>query len=373
MKPIKVLHLTLSFAPGGRREAIANLCGGLAALGVDNHLCCLDDFGCKPTEMDCFAGALELHRRRLFDWQALRKLRQYCDSRHIDIVHTHDAASEAAGLLSLRLRHPPLLMTFHRTRNFESATPRARLRNALAGLRVSAVITASEERRQRYLSDNHIRKSKVLCIPLGVNLDRFKPAADLRRDRRAQLGIADDTVLVGSVGHFGAEKGIDLAIDAFQEFCRRNPHLPCKLVILGTGSQDREDAVRSHVSAEFAERIHFAGFQHSLERWFPAFDALLHGARSEAFGLVIAEAMACGVPVVATKVGGIPELIEDGRTGMLAEPEPAALADALQSALTTPGWLANASVAAADHARERFDAGLYAHRYFELYQRLLAG
>jgi len=370
---MNVLHVTLSFDHGGRREAIAELCRGLIPFGVSNRLCCLENFDSNAAERaGCFVDSIELRRRNLMDWPVLRRLRRYCIENAIDVMHAHDAASQAACVLAMPRRGPPILMTFHRTRNFESARTRDRLRNALAGLRVAAIVTASEERRRHYLEHNHMRETKVQCIPLGIDLQRFRPDPSRRLAKRSQLGIANGTLLIGAVGHFAAEKGIDLAIDAFQLFRDRHPESDARLVVLGTGGDQHERFVRSHVSPRYADSIDFAGFQLAPEQWFPSFDLLLHGARSEAFGLVLAEAMACGVPIVAARVGGIPEVVEDGECALLADvPSAGALANALTRALTTPGWRESASASALARAHALFGRERYARQYFDLYTSLV--
>ena len=371
---MNVLHVTLSFDHGGRREAIAELCRGLVSHGVTNRLCCLENFDSSEAERAaCFADSIELRRRGLWDWPVLRRLRAYCLANAIDVVHAHDAASQAACVLALPRNSPPILMTFHRTRNFESARPRDRLRNALAGLRVAAVVTASEERRRHYLENNRVRTLKVQCIPLGINLQRFRPDPERRAAKRKELGVDDNTLLIGTVGHFAPEKGVDVAINAFQIFRARHPEIHARLIVLGTGSEPRERYLRARAAERYAESIDFVGFQLAPERWFPAFDLLLHGARDEAFGLVLAEAMASGVPIVAARVGGIPEVVEDGSSGMLASaPVADKLADALERAVCSPGWREEASASARERASSQFGSERYAHRYFELYSQLLA-
>lgn len=369
--PMNVLHLTLSFSDGGRREAIAALAEGLRELGVRSHLGCLDAFGSSAGERAVFDGGFCLDRKGVFDLGALRRLAAYVREHAIDVVHAHDGASEAMAALALPFGGPALMMTFHRSRSIETARFRDRLRNALVGLRVGAVVTASQERRQHYIDHNYYNPSRVSCIPLGIDLARFRPDATARAHARRVAGVGENTLLVGAVGHFGAEKGIDLAIGAFQAFLRRNPDRDARMAILGRGDQDREDYLRSLVAPEFADRIAFLGFLAETESWFPGFDVLLHGARSEAFGLVLAEAQACGVPVAATRVGGIPEVVVDGVTGRLA-PEPAvdALVDALEDVVGDETRRLALCRQAVEHARRQFSLRRYAQDYLQTYLRL---
>src|SRR5690606_38079465 len=220
---MRVLHLTLSYSNGGRREAIAALANGLRELDVGSHLGCLDEFGCEPAERASFDGSFCLERRSLFDPVARRRLASYCREQRIDVVHAHDAASQAMAALAVPWGPPAQLMTFHRTRGIETARFRDRLRNALVGLRVGAVVTASRERRQHYVDHNYFCANKVSCVPLGIDLGRFRPDPAMRARTRQLAGAGEGTLLVGTVGHFGHEKGVDLAISAFQEFLRRNP------------------------------------------------------------------------------------------------------------------------------------------------------
>src|SRR3546814_10102225 len=131
-------------------------------------------------------------------------------------------------------------------------------------------------------------RSKGSCIPSGIGRDRFRPDPAMRERTRRLAGAEEGTLLLGTVGHFGADKGVDLAIGAFQAFLRRNPGRDARLLVLGRGDPAQESEMRSLVAPEFAARIGFVGFQTDPERWFPGFDVLLHGARREAFGLVLA-------------------------------------------------------------------------------------
>ncbi|HET6631091.1 MAG TPA: glycosyltransferase family 4 protein [Rhodanobacteraceae bacterium] len=369
---MNVLHVTLSFSRGGRRQAITSLCHGLATRGVTSSLCCLDDYGCEPGEReDVFADSINLHRHRLFDVVALHRLRRYCSTHRIDLLHTHDAASQATCALAMPFGRTPLMMSYHRSLDFEEASLSDRVRNQLAGLRTRAIVTASQARRQHYVTRNRVAPGKVLCVPLGVDLVRFHAAPVRHAQLRAELGVDEDTCIIGAAGHYGREKGLDIVIDAFQRLCRAQPQARLALVVLGQGTPVQERNLRAGISAEFASRIHLVGFQAEPQRWFQGFDLFVHGAREEAFGLVLAEAMACGAAVVAPAIGGIPDVVVDNECGCLVPtPDAQAISDALAALLHDPVRRQRLVHNGMDRARRCFDQDQYASRIHELYLSL---
>lgn len=371
---MRVLHVTLSFSPGGRREAITTLCAGLAERGIENYLCCLDCLGSTTDVSESlFVDTIELRRRRLLDMAALRRLRHFCLQHGIDIIHTHDAASQTTCALAMPRQNVPLLMSFHRSRNFESARLRDRWRNAMVGLRTSAIVTASTERRQHYRSQNQVPKHKVLLVPFGINLDQFHPDATQRDALHSRLEVPSDNLLVGVIGHFGTEKGVDIAIEAFQNMCRAHPLIKAHLVVLGTGSPERAEFLAGLIDPDLAARIHLVGFQAHPQDWTCGFDVLLHGARIEAFGLVLIEAMACGVPVVAPAVGGISDIVLDRECGRLvAKPDAELLAAALAELLENADQRTRMAHGALRRARQEYDQQRYVQRFENLYLGLLA-
>jgi glycosyltransferase involved in cell wall biosynthesis len=373
---MRVLHLTLSFAPGGRRRAITTLVEHLRPLGCSADLGCLDQLGCAEGELaDLFGSVTVLARRSVTDWKALRKLIAICDKQEVQIIHAHDASSQFTGAL-VRLWRPYLrvLMTFHRSLGHESARLRDRLRNAFATAQSGAVVTGSRERRQHYLHENYVPARKVVRIPFGIDTERYCPDPKAGMLLRHELGLPAHATVLGAVGHFGHEKGIDLVLQGFAALTRRPLPGPVALIVAGDGTPQQRAKIHALAQAIPRARVILAGFRLDIEKWFQAFDIFVHAPRLEAYGLVLAEASSTGVPVIATNVGGIPDLVREGCNGMLVPPEaPEFLADALERLILDDGLRQLLSMQARQLALAEFGAELQAQRHLRLYQDLVSG
>lgn len=374
----RILHLTISFERGGRRDAISSLSRGLRALGCASHLATLRG---DPAEMerfrDDFDGTRRLGISGLPSREQLRQLRQICRDNAIDIVHAHDAASQ---FVASRLRgvasSPHTVMTFHRSLSFESAGIRNKLRNAISLTRTDRVMTASAERRAHFISENWYPSRRVSVVPLGIDTVRFSPDPAARAAIREELGIGADTPLILSMGHYGSEKGVDQVLAAFGILSSSfgEGGASPRLAVLGTGSPERVEEIARLAGETAPERIALLGQRPDPERWLAAADLMFHLPRIEAFGLAVVQAMACGVPVVAARVGGIPELIRDGETGCLVPPEaPRTVADRALELLADRALGARIGESARRAALDNYTAAGYAERQLKVYLEVLGG
>lgn len=367
---MRILHLTLSAARGGRRDAILTLVDQLRSLGAECGIVALRN---PASEVEDVAGRADyvdglslLTRPTLTE---LHKVWQICRHRRVDLIHAHDHGSQYVAS-ALRIAAPSLrtVMTFHRTLGIETEGPRNRARNALSLPLIDRILTASNDRRKYFIDNTLVRPGKVEVIPHGIDLARFQPDADARDPARARLGIPQGTTLALAIGHFGPEKGIDQVLVAAANADAQLGNHPWRLAVLGTGAPNHGDQLRSLADQLLPGKVIFLGFIPDVVPWLQAADLLVHAPRQEAFGQVVIQAMACGLPVVALAVGGIPELIEHGQSGVLAAPgDLAELGCAIARLIHDPVERRRMGERALGRALQYYDARQYARKHLRLY------
>ncbi|MEW6752656.1 MAG: glycosyltransferase [Candidatus Latescibacterota bacterium] len=241
-----------------------------------------------------------------------------------DVVHCHWTVSGLVGYLACRPGSRPLVLTVRGSDVHLLGAGRARrLAHAWVCRRMGAVVAVSNDIGAR-LVDSGVDPHRVHVVGNGVD-GRFHPAD--RRQARASLGLPSDRFIALFVGLLVPVKGLHCLFEAL-EVCAGDGWL-CVLVGDGTLRPELERQARE---GGLADRVLFAGRRPSDEvpLWMNAADVLVLPSLSEGRPNVVLEARACGLPVVATRVGGTPELVRHGETGLLVEPEdPAALAAGL--------------------------------------------
>lgn len=300
-----------------------------------------------------------------------------------DIVHSHYWLSGWAGVLVKEAHGLPLANSFHTLgrvkdagrRRDERPSSSARLRAEEGVIALSDCVVASTPYEFDDLIDHYAASPERLCVSEpGIDHTLFTPGS--RDEARRQIGVGDEP-LVLSVGRIQAHKGIDVAVDML-------PHIPKKvaagagptnLMIVGGPSgadgPNEIDRLREQArSTGVADRVTFIPPQphDRLVHYYRAADLLVMPSRSETFGLVAAEAQASGLPVVASRVGGLPYVIGSSVSGLLInDHNPRSFAAATTAILDHPGFRSDLSNGAIDFAR-RFSWAATANRLIDLYE-----
>jgi glycosyltransferase involved in cell wall biosynthesis len=290
-----------------------------------------------------------------------------------EVVHTHTAKAGALGRLAARLAGVPVVVhTFH-GHVFRGYWGPAMSRLAVAIERFlarfsTAIVTVSETVRRELIGHRIAPADKIHVLPLGLNLDSFVSCAKRRGEFRAELGIEADVPLIGTVGRLVPIKNQQLFLRAAGRLVAAG--FNGRFVIVGGG----ELAMQLQQLARelgLADSTVFTGWRRDLDRVYADLDVLVNTALNEGTPVALIEAMAARVPVVATAVGGVPDMIESERSGYLVPSEDlVVLVEVIGRALAAPAALLDAAqdYVIENHTLERMLTGAA-----NLYGRLLEG
>lgn len=229
--------------------------------------------------------------------------------RRADVVHTHNPQPLLFSSLPARASGAALVHTKH------GVNPDNRRRLAMrrvAGRLVSAFVAVSEPTAEVARAGGECARARLHVVPNGIDLDRFRPDAEARRAVREELGIPEDAFVVGTVGRLYVEKGHEFLIRSLAPVLGDRFHL----VITGEGPE-RDNLTAQVAALAHPRSVHLTGNRRDVPRVLAALDVFTLTSKSEGLPLVIPEAMAAGLPVVATAVGGVPQVIDAGETGWL--------------------------------------------------------
>ncbi len=223
--------------------------------------------------------------------------------------------------------------------------------------RLTRVLTITERMRKLVVENVAVNPGKVSCLYYGVDAVKLRSEALTRDDIRRKWDVPAGAFVVGIVGRLEPVKGQGILLRAASRLRDRIPELALMIVGDETVGQSGELDRLKRLAAELLPgmQVVFTGYRSPPGVIVPAFDVSVLATRKETFGLVILEAQALGVPVIATDAGGVPEIIEDGDNGLLVEPEkPDALAEAIESLYRQPELRRGLANAGQRNVEERF-------------------
>jgi len=310
-----------------------------------------------------------------YDLALATRMAEVAEFYSLDLLHVHYAiphsvsALLARQMLEARGHHLPFITTLHGTDITLVGLDRSYLPITEFGINQSDGVTAiSSYLRDRTFEAFNIT-SDIEVIRNFVNCDFYTRNPQVVAEQRPRYAAANERILV----HLSNFRPVKRVTDVVEVFARIAPTVPSRLLLIGDGP-DRSAAEFLAMRLGIADRIHFLGKQENVNELLSLSDLMIMPSEMESFGLAALEAMACRVPTIATRVGGVPELIEHEVNGLLYNVgDVDAMAEGALSLLTNPARLEEMSNAARKTAQAKFCASRIIPEYEAYYERIIAG
>jgi glycosyltransferase involved in cell wall biosynthesis len=367
---LKVTHAVLSLDVGGLERMVLDLIREGKKLGQQVSVLCLERPGTLAPSVEALgARVVCAHKRPGLRLKQARDIGGVLRDLGPDVLHTHQVGALFYGGAAARCAGVPVVVHTEHGKHY-AARFRTRCLGWLAGRHAARFFCVSADIAAEVKACRVVAASKVWVVPNGIDTARFATRGDTGPLRRS-LGIPAHAPVIGTIGRLTAVKRQDLLLRAFAGMRRRVADAHLLLVGDGPLMPDLR-ALAATLGVEAC--VHFTGYQTQPEQYLQLMDLFALTSCSEGMPLVVLEAWAARVPVVASRVGGLPELIEDGRTGLLfPSGDEAALVGALYRLLTDRRVAQGLAEAGHDrvesqHTLSRMAAGYQAH-YLELLTR----
>ena len=364
----RVVHILSSFGIGGQERVAFDLAVSQLRAGCHVTALSLAPPPDGPLAGELRAAGIAVDRvarpRPGLDPMLILRLARWMRRHRIELVHTHNRMALIYGAPAARLARARVVHTKHGN-NPKGGT--RLLAGNLAARCVDAFVAVSPETAAFARKRSEVDERRLLVIPNGIELGRFHPAPAARDRVRRELGIAAGAWVIGTVGRVAVEKNQALLLRAAAPLLGQNT----RLVIAGDGPllPVVSELARSLRIADF---VHLLGARSDVPDVLNALDTFVLSSDTEGLPLVVLEAMATGVPVLSTRVGGVPTVLDDGETGFLVSiGDEAAIRDRMIRLRDDPA----ASRACGERGRAaaimRFSAARMQRDYLALYTRVL--
>ncbi len=362
--PVRVMHVVYSLQPGGMEFGVVKLVNGLDPASVRSAICSTKSGGALKPMVSGHVQVFEMQRRSGNDpglvWDLFRLFRR----ERPDVVHTHAWGTLIEGLVAARLARVPFVV--HGEHGTLQLKPHQRWFQRRGWAAADRVLSVSSRLAERIAAETAFPLERIRVLRNGVDLARFGRVE--RAQARSALGLSPDEIVVTTVGRLVPVKDHPNLLGAVA--LARQEGAPVTLVIAGDGPLRADIEARAEALG-ISSCLRFLGHRADVEVVFAASDVFTLSSESEGLSNTILEAMAAGLPVVATRVGGADELVLDGVTGLLVPRRSSReLADALVRVVASPDLRASMSRAGRERAVTEFGLDGMIRRYETLYREL---
>jgi glycosyltransferase involved in cell wall biosynthesis len=359
-KRMKVVHIETGRHLYGGAQQVLYLVEALTRMGIDTLLVCTRDSEVARVAREQTLNIQELQMSGDHDLMFVWRLMSVLKRERPDIVHLHSRrGADVLGGIAARLCGLSTILS-RRVDNPERGPIGIKYRLFDRVITISRAISL-------VLLDAGIPKEKIVCVHSAADRRLFRPECD-RQWFDVAFGTQPGDKVIGVLAQFIERKGHRYLIEALPSIMERHPEV--RVIFFGRGPM--QDSLETLVrDRQLENTIQFAGFREDIARVLPCLSMLVHPATAEGLGVALLQAASCGIPVVASNVGGVPEIIIDQETGLLVPPEDSnALRDAIISLLENPARAKKLGQAARQLVDEEFSIGKMAAGNLKVYREL---
>jgi len=337
----KVLHIITRLDPGGSStntlETVARLDSNkyetfLISGKTNDALSEVQHFIGKRKINCIFIDELRRSINPWYDFLAFIKIWKLLKKSQYDIVHTHSSKAGIIGRWAAWLAHVKCIVHTPHGNIFYGYFNKGITKIFVFLEQITAkithrIITLTEKGKEEHVQMNVAREDKFVPIYSGIDIKKFENRHQDVNDKRKELKLSEENIIFGAVARLDPVKGNTYLVEAMEEVVLKIPN--AKLVIVGDGTEKKE--IESMIQRlQLSDAVVLTGFRKDVPALLKIFDIFILASLNEGMGRVILEAMASGKPVIATQTGGIPELVQEGQSGLLV---PIADAKALSEAM----------------------------------------
>ena len=326
------MQLVLSLSPGGTERLVIELCRRLAN-DVDTVVCCLDEPGAWAAEVTKLnIPVISLARQPGFHPSLSVRLGEALKAHRIAVIHCHHYSPYVYGLLAAVL-HPSVRVVFteHGRLHGAGISTKRRLVNPVLSRWPARIYAVSAALKQDMVAEGFPERA-IEVLYNGIELGS-RPRPEEQAAMRASMGLPSDALVIGTVARLDPVKNLGALLEARAILGARFP--AARIVIAGEGPERQALIDRAHALG-VGEVTHFTGYRTDVRALMAGFDVYVNCSTYEGVSLTILEAMATALPVVATAVGGNPEVVIDRETGLLVGDRPHAIASAIATLAVNP-------------------------------------
>ncbi|RNB90359.1 glycosyltransferase [Brevibacillus fluminis] len=376
---LRILHVIGGGEFGGAEQHILNLIQAFPEEEAQVAVVCFYDSVFASRLREANIEVIPLHQFGRFDLRLLQGIKEAVHTYQPDIIHTHGIKANFFTRLAVKHSVPVLVTTVHSNLRYD-------YHSKLAYFAVSWMERLTRHYNKHYIAisgaigellrQDRVAPDAISLIFNGIDLSPFRQTQLKESDRKRLLqewNLPQDAFIFGTMARFVPVKGLHLILEAFaQLIAAEKGAIPYRLVLVGDGPE-RTRLEDLTAKLNLTEYVRFPGFRQDIPVVLHAFDTFVHSSLYEGMGYTIIEAMAAEVPVIATSVGGVKELVFQDQNGLLIPPNSVTeLVRAMERLAADPALRARFADAALAKVEETFTIGQMARQTLELYRKLLA-